>query len=194
MTTVTFYVITAYMPTYGTSVLKLSTTTSMLVTLIVGFSNFITVPSGGAASDKFGRRRMLAIFSIVGLVTAYPALLWLVSAPSFGRLVVVAVWFSIIFGGYNGSMVALLTEIMPAKIRASGFSLAFSLAAGLFGGFTPAVSTYLIHVTGNRAMPGLWVSFAALLGLIATVMIKTSDQTSAESAFGVPGASGQPAS
>jgi MFS family permease len=189
MTTVTFYVITAYMPTYANSVLKLSTTASMLVTLIVGFSNFITVPSGGAASDKFGRRRMLAIFSIAALLTAYPVLLWLTSDPSFGRLVVVALWFSVIFGGYNGSMVALLTEIMPAKIRASGFSLAFSLAAGLFGGFTPAVSTYLIHVTGNRAMPGLWMSFAALLGLIATALISTGDQTSTESAFGIPNAS-----
>jgi MFS family permease len=184
MTTVTFYVITAYMPTYGTSVLHLSTTTSMLVTLIVGFSNFILVPSGGLASDFFGRRRMLATFSIIALLTSYPALLWLTSAPSFGRLVVVALWFSMIFGGYNGSMVALLTEIMPAKIRASGFSLAFSLAAGIFGGFTPAVATYLIHVTGNRAMPGLWVSFAALLGLTATALISSRDQTASDAAFG----------
>ena len=179
----TFYVITAYMPTYGTSVLHLSTATSMLVTLIVGFSNFILVPSGGLASDFFGRRRMLATFSIIALLTSYPALLWLTSAPSFGRLVVVALWFSMIFGGYNGSMVALLTEIMPAKIRASGFSLAFSLAAGIFGGFTPAVATYLIHVTGNRAMPGLWVSFAALLGLTATALISPRLQTSADAAF-----------
>jgi len=186
-TTVIFYVITAYMPTYGTSVLKLSATTSMLVTLIVGFSNFILVPTGGYASDRFGRRPMLATFSIIALLTAYPALLWLTSAPSFGRLVTVALWFSMIFGGYNGSMVALLTEIMPAKIRASGFSLAFALAAGLFGGFTPAVSTYLIHVTGNRAMPGLWVSFAALLGLTATALISTRDQTAESAAFGSEG-------
>ena len=62
----------------------------------------------------------------IALLTSYPALLWLTSAPSFGRLVAVALWFSMIFGGYNGSMVALLTEIMPAKIRASGFSLAFA--------------------------------------------------------------------
>jgi MFS family permease len=186
MTTVTFYVITAYMPTYGTSVLKLSTSASMLVTLIVGFSNFILVPSGGYASDRLGRRRMLATFSIVALVTAYPALLWLTSAPSFGRLVTVALWFSMIFGGYNGSMVALLTEIMPAKIRASGFSLAFALAAGIFGGFTPAVATYLIHVTGNRAMPGLWLSFAAALGLTATALISERHQTATEAAFAEP--------
>jgi len=100
----------------------------------------------------------------------------------------VALWFSMIFGGYNGSMVALLTEIMPAKIRASGFSLAFSLAAGIFGGFTPAVATYLIHVTGNRAMPGLWVSFAALLGLTATALISSRLQTSTDAAFANPNA------
>ena len=114
---------------------------------------------------------MLAIFSGLALVTAYPILAWLVSAPSVGKLILAGLWFSMIFGGYNGSMVVYLVELMPAKVRASGFSLAFALAAGIFGGFTPAVSTYLIHVTGNRAIPGVWLSFAALMGLIATAAL-----------------------
>ena len=71
----------------------------------------------------------------------------------------------------NGAMVVFLTEIMPVKVRTSGFSLAYSLATGLFGGFTPAVATYLIYLTGNRAMPGVWLSFAALLGLTATLLL-----------------------
>ncbi len=70
-------------------------------------------------------------------------------------------------------MVVFLTEIMPEKVRASGFSLAYSLATGVFGGFTPAVSTYLIHITGNRAMPGIWLSFAAVMGLTATVLLSS---------------------
>ncbi|MEQ1886349.1 MAG: MFS transporter [Bryobacteraceae bacterium] len=171
MTTVTFYMITAYMPTYGNSVLKFSQKESMLVTLIIGMSNFILLPTGGICSDRFGRRKMLAIFSGLALVTAYPLLAWLVSAPSLGRLIFAGLWFSMIFGGYNGSMVVYLVELMPAKVRASGFSLAFALAAGIFGGFTPAVSTYLIHVTGNRAIPGAWLSFAALMGLTATAAL-----------------------
>src|SRR6516162_1286293 len=55
-TTVTFYLITAYMPTYGTSVLHLSAATSMLVTLFVGISNLCWLPLMGALSDRFGRR------------------------------------------------------------------------------------------------------------------------------------------
>ena len=170
-TTVTFYIITAYMPTYGSSVLKLSTKTSMLVTLCVGISNFILLPISGALSDKIGRRPLLLIFSSIALLTPYPVLLWLVSAPSFERLLAAALWFSLIFGGYNGAMVVFLTEVMPVNVRVSGFSFAYSLATGIFGGFTPAVCTYLIHLTGNRAMPGLWLSFAGLMGLTATFVL-----------------------
>jgi hypothetical protein len=61
---------------------------------------------------------------------------------------------------------------MPVDFRTAGFSLAYSLAAGVFGGFTPALSTYLIHVTGNRAVPGLWLSFAAGCGLIAAMLAR----------------------
>ena len=59
---------------------------------------------------------------------------------------------------------------MPPEVRISGVSLAISLAA-IFGGFTPAICTYLIHVTGNPAIPGAWLSFAAALGLIAAVLL-----------------------
>jgi MFS family permease len=170
-TTVTFYLITAYMPTYGSSVLRLSTKTSMLVTLCVGISNFCLLPLMGALSDKVGRRPLLLIFSTIALVTPYPVLLWLVNAPSFERLLTAALWFSMIFGSYNGAMVVFLTEVMPVNVRVSGFSFAYSLATGIFGGFTPAVSTYLIHLTGNRAMPGVWLSFSGLMGLTATLVL-----------------------
>jgi metabolite-proton symporter len=171
MTTVTFYMITAYMPTYGSNVLHLSTTASMLATLAVGISNFLLLPTMGALSDKVGRRPLLLISSTVALITAYPVLAWLVSAPSFGRLMATALWFSLIFGSYNGSMVVFLTEIMPAHVRVSGFSFAYSLATGIFGGFTPAISTWLIHTTGNSAMPGAWLALAGLMGLTSTLVL-----------------------
>ena len=176
MTTVTFYMITAYMPTYGSTVLKLAPRESMLVTLCVGISNFCFLPIMGALSDRVGRKPLLLTFSTLALVSSYPMLLWLTAAPSFGRLLAVALWFSMLFGSYNGAMVVFLTEIMPVKVRTSGFSLAYSLATGIFGGFTPAVATYLIYLTGNRAMPGVWLSFAALLGLTATLILKTPER------------------
>jgi metabolite-proton symporter len=171
MTTVSFYFITAYTPTFGVSVLHLGATDSLLVTLCVGLSNLIWLPVMGALSDRIGRRPLLLTFTALTLITAYPALSWLVDAPSFTRLLTVELWLSFLYGSYNGAMVVCLTEIMPEAVRTAGFSLAYSLATALFGGFTPAVSTYLIHVTENRAMPGLWLSFAALCGLAGALII-----------------------
>jgi hypothetical protein len=59
---------------------------------------------------------------------------------------------------------------MPVEVRTAGFSLAYSLATAIFGGFTPAISTYLIQLTGNRAIPGAWLSFAAVCGLTAAAL------------------------
>ena len=56
MTTVTFYMITAYTPTYGNSVLHLASNDALMVTLCLGASNLFWLPVMGALSDKVGRR------------------------------------------------------------------------------------------------------------------------------------------
>jgi MHS family citrate/tricarballylate:H+ symporter-like MFS transporter len=170
MTTVSFYFITAYTPTFGREVLKLNNIDGLIVTLCVGISNLFWLPVMGALSDRIGRRPVLLVFTVLMFVTAYPALSWLVGAPSFGRLLAVELWFSFIYGSYNGAMVVTLTEIVPLHLRTTGFSVAYSLATAIFGGFTPAIATYLIYVTGNRAVPGLWLMFAAACGLLATLL------------------------
>lgn len=179
MTTVSFYLITVYTPTFGKNVLKLSAADSLIVTFAVGVSNLIWLPLWGAVSDRIGRKPVLLGFTILTLLTAYPALAWLVAEPSFERMLAAELWLSFLYGSYNGAMVVTLTEVMPSDVRTAGFSLAYSLATALFGGFTPAISTALIELTGNKAAPGLWMSFAALCGLIATFMLLGKRQPAA---------------
>jgi MFS family permease len=174
MNTVCFYLITAYTPTFGGTVLHLAAKDYMTVTLCVGASNFFWLPIMGAVSDRIGRRPLLAAVSALALLTAYPALSWLVSAPSLSRLMAVELWLSFLFASYNSALIVFLAEIMPAKVRTAGFSLVHSTATAIFGGFTPAIVTYLIHATGNRAIPGLWLSLAAACGLIATALLSSS--------------------
>ena len=140
----------------------------MLVTLLVGVSNFIWLPIGGALSDRIGRRPLLIAMAVLAIATAYPALTLLAHAPSFLNMLLVLLWLSFMYGLYNGAMVAALTEVMPVEVRVAGFSLAYSLATAVFGGFTPAMSTALIHITGDKAAPGYWMSFAAVCALAAT--------------------------
>jgi len=165
LTSVFFYMITVYTPTYASQVLGLSDHDSFVLTVLVGITNFVWVPFMGALSDRVGRLPVLIVFSSLVGVTAYPVMAWLVTNPSFGRTLATLMWMSFLYGGYQGVMVVTITEIMPVEVRATGFSLAYSLAQAIFGGFTPAICTYLVHFTGNRALPGLWLATAAVFSI-----------------------------
>jgi MFS transporter, MHS family, citrate/tricarballylate:H+ symporter len=177
LTTTTFYFVTVYTPTFGKTVLKLSSQDALLVTLLVAVTNFIWNPVGGALSDRIGRKPVLVTIAVLSLVTAYPVLHWLVTDPSFGKLLAVEMMFSFYFGVYSGTMLGCLVEIVPAHVRTTCFSLAFALAAGLFGTFTPFASTWLIDKTGDKASPCYWLMFGAALGIIAALTVYRGGKT-----------------
>ena len=72
-----------------------------------------------------------------------------------------------------------LTEIVPSAVRTAGFSVAYSLATTI-GGATPALATWLIYATGNRAMPGAWLSAAAAIALAGILVSQWKSGTRVE--------------
>ena len=177
LTSTTFYFITVYAPGFGKQ-LNLSPTGTLLVTLLVAVTNFIWNPVGGAVSDRLGRRAVLVTIATLSLVTAYPALSWLAANPTLEKLLVVQMMFSFYFGTYSGAMLGCLVEIVPAHVRTTCFSIAFALAAGIFGTSTPFVATKLISSTGgDRASPAYWLMFAAVLGIIAALTVYRGGRT-----------------
>jgi MHS family citrate/tricarballylate:H+ symporter-like MFS transporter len=180
LTTTTFYFVTVYTPTFGRTVLKLTSRDALLVTLLVAVSNFIWNPVGGALSDRIGRKPVLVTIAVLALLTAYPALHWLVEAPTFGKMLAVEMMLSFYFGVYSGTMLGALVEIVPTHVRTTCFSMAFALAAGLFGTFTPFASTLLIDYTGDKASPGYWLMCAAVLGIFAALVVYRGGEAAAK--------------
>jgi MHS family citrate/tricarballylate:H+ symporter-like MFS transporter len=126
---------------------------------------------GGLLSDKIGRRPVLVGITILCIFTSYPVLSWLVNDVSFSNLLITLAYFSFFFGMYNGTMVATLAEVMPKRVRTVGFSLAFSLAAAIFGGMTPIACTFLVEHTGNASTPAFWLMFAAVCSLLSSLYL-----------------------
>lgn len=180
MTTVSFYAITVYTPSFGKEVLKLTATDSLLVTFCVALSNFFWLPVMGALTDKIGRKPVLIVFSLLTILTAYPVLWWLAHNISFTNMLIALLWLSFLYGSYNGAMVVALTEIIPANVRTAGFSLAYSLATTL-GGMTPLIATALRDQLNDKAALGYWLAFAGICGLAATLIIyRKGSQASAD--------------
>lgn len=171
MTTVSFYTLNGYTPTFGREVLHLTRFESLAVTFFVACANFVWLPLGGAVSDRLGRMPVLLTCTLLAVLTAYPAMRWLAAAPSFEKLLIVELWLSVLYGLFNGAMIVYLIEIVPESLRTLGFSVAYSLAA-IIGGFTPAINTWLIHETGDRGMSGAWMGAAGLVAFTATLLLR----------------------
>ncbi len=169
--TTSFYLITTYTPAFARQVLGLVPTEVFQATLFAGVFNVLWLPAGGMLTDKFGARPLMLAVAAATVVCAYPAMLFLVAGPSFGKLLAVLLLYSMFFGLYAGGLIPLLAEIMPREVRTTGFSFAFVIATAIFGGFTPAIVTFLIEVTGNRAASGLWLSLAAAISLAAAAVL-----------------------
>ncbi len=164
-----FYMVTVYMPSHGKLDLHLSEIDAFFSTCLIAIIGFILCPIMGSLSDKIGRTKQLAFFSIVAISLSYPIFYWWTAAPSLTRLLIAELFICVVYAGYNGALMVNLTEIVPPAIRGIGFSLSYALSQAIFGGFTPVISTILVHKTGNNSSPALWLSFAAFCSLIATL-------------------------
>src|SRR5262245_2147882 len=169
LNTVMFYFVNTYTPTYGMRALQLDPLGTFIVALVVGTVSFILLPVGGMISDRIGRFPTLVGVPALVLATSYFAMAWLDAAPSFERLLAVELWLAALYAFYAGTLVPLLTEIIPGRARSSGYSVILSLANGLFGSFTPAIATFMIEMTQDRASPAIWLSACAALSLLGSL-------------------------
>lgn len=54
-------------------------------------------------------------------------------------------------------ILSIVIVVIADSLRTPGFSVANSLAA-VVGGFTPAIDTWLLHVTADRGLSAAWMS------------------------------------
>ena len=111
----------------------------------MALSNFFWLPVMGAVSDRVGRQPILLLFSILMLMTGVSGAGLAGRAITFPNMLIVLLWFSFLYGSYNGAMVVALTEVVPPAVRTAG------LLARLFAGdravrrLHAAVATWLIE-------------------------------------------------
>lgn len=168
---VAFYLILSYMPTYLSTQMGVNETQSLLSASISLAAYIGMIFTMGKLSDKYGRKTMLIIASVLFIVLTVP-LFHLLSTGGFLFIVLIQLVFSLLLSINDGTLPAFLTEIFPVEIRYSGFAFTFNFANALLGGTTPLMATWLIAKTGNQGAPAWLLVGASILALVATLLYK----------------------
>ena len=119
----------------------------------------------GALTDRFGLRRVAVPVMLLLIASAYGLYRGAETMPS--ALLPLYTLAGFCAGG------SVLTPIMmirafPASIRFSGVSFSYNLAYAVFGGLTPLLVSWLVHL--SRFGPAHYIAVATIVGLAATLL------------------------
>jgi MFS family permease len=123
----------------------------------------------GAATDKFGIRRVAIPLLLLLIIAAYSLYIGAGQFPS-------ALWMVYVLAGI-GAGGAVLTPIVmvrafPAAVRFTGVSFSYNLSYALFGGVTPLLVAWLTHL--NRLAPAHYIAAVTVPGLMAILALSSS--------------------
>ncbi len=168
---VAFYLLLSYMPTYLSAELGVNESVSFFASTIALSVYIASIFVMGHVSDRFGRRRMLVVASVLFVVLTVP-LFALLDTGVVWLIVAVEIVFGILLTVNDGTLATFLAESFPTSVRYTGFALSFNSANALLGGTAPFVATWLIAVTGSTAAPAWYLTIVAIGALGAMLASK----------------------
>jgi MFS family permease len=167
------FVYAAFFFTYGIQVVHVSRDFLLGVMLIASFFSFFTIPFSGYLSDRIGRKQVYIFGAVTtGLFAfAYYALL----DTAVPGLILLATLVAYFFHDLMwGPLAALTAECFTPRLRYSGASIGFQLAAVFAGGPAPLIATAILAATGSGQMIALYIFCCALVSIAATAALPSS--------------------
>ena len=118
------------------------------------------VITAGWLSDWIGRKPLMVLASIGGLVGAVP-IFWLLNHPTALLAQIGQLGLVLLMGTYYGPLPAILVEAAPPAVRWTAVALGYNLCYALFGGLSPLVATWLVQREGNEIAPAFLIMASA---------------------------------
>lgn len=184
--TASAYVVTFYLPIFAVKQLGLTLASAQLSTLLANIVLLVLCPVAGALSDRFGRKQVMIPGIIAYGIATVPLFSHLLAAPSFGAMLLTQSLLAVGMACFWGPNPAMLAEIFPTRIRATGVSLVYNMGVLIFGGLAPLVLTWAIAETGDPMVPAYYLVLTAALGLAGGLLLR--GPATAQSALAAPSA------
>jgi MHS family proline/betaine transporter-like MFS transporter len=185
------YTLIIFMPTYVQKTLHFEGRQAFLASLVGNCFMVVACVFAGSWSDHIGKRKVLTIATCLMLVGIYPLLIWLSGSHTTLSLIAVQSVFCIMVALFVGVAPATLAEIFPTAVRSSGMSLSYNFSVTIFGGFAPAILTFLTLRAGGTFAPAFYVMAACVVSLVAICFLP-SDRLSTPRDQSAPGIAPRP--
>lgn len=160
-----------FMFIYGTTFLKATPSQGYLLTMGAAGLQALAQVLGGTLSDRFGRRPVKLVTSLLVFVIAVPLFHWVAAGASFERLVPAVLLLSFVTSTSAGAFYPTFVESTPKRMRSGLVGISYGLIVAVSFGVTPIVITQYVHATGDLAGPGYAWLIGSILMLASALLV-----------------------
>jgi MFS family permease len=161
-----FYIFTAFVFTYGTTVLGMTRDFLLVALLALSCVSCITTPLFGHLSDRLGRKRTYVIGAV--LMALFGFVYFALLDTRVPLWVFLAITFSLVpHDLMYGPQAALIAESFKSRVRYSGASLGYQLASITAGGPAPLIATALFARYHTGYSIAIYMALCAFVSIVS---------------------------
>jgi MFS transporter, MHS family, shikimate and dehydroshikimate transport protein len=171
-----FYLFSAYVIAYVKDVLTMDVGTILAAVNMAAAVEFFTIPLYGILSDRFSRRGMYVAGCLFLIVFAFPYFALLESRQSAWMTMAVMLSLAVGHAMLYSVQASLIPELFGTRLRYSGASLGYQLAAPLAGGTAPLIAAWLVQSFRQQYWP--LAIYIIVISIISLVCVRLLAETS----------------
>ncbi len=165
-----------YMPTYLNKFGNMPLNKALILNTSAILLFTLCLPLTGSLSDAIGRKKTTIIGCTLFIICSVPAYYFIshnTSGFNLASLYTLALISSLIIG----PLPSTLAELFTTEHRYTSIAISYNIAFALFGGLTPFLLTWLIHVANKPMMPAFYIATCAIITLVTISTIRETKQT-----------------
>lgn len=158
------YVYLTFVTAYLAQNLEMGSSVGPLATTFAAIVSLATMPLFAVLSDRVGRRPVILFGALFSAAFAFPFFMLTDTRTTAGATIAVIVAVGVGSAAMIGPQGAYFSELFPARVRLSGFTVSREVASALSGGISPLIAVALVAASGGSSWPVsmLVIAFAAL--------------------------------
>jgi MFS transporter, MHS family, shikimate and dehydroshikimate transport protein len=161
---------------YLADTLKVPRQSALLGVIIACMVMVVMLPIYGALSDRWGRRGLFGVASVLIGVSTFPAFYFMnQGGPIWWTWLAITVPFGLIYPAVYGPQAALFSELFDTRVRYSGISFVYQFSGIFASGLTPIIATALLAWSGGQ--PWLICVYVLVVSLISALSVYAMSET-----------------
>ena len=152
---------------YAVTQLRLAPTGVLNVKALTGVCVIAMIVVAARLSDRLGRRPVMLGGNVAAVLLAFPIMFLLDSGSVWTVFLALFLGLAVIQGFVAGPYGAFAAELFPTRIRYTGTSMGYQIAAALGAGLMPVIASSLVLLGGGS----LWLVALAWIGMTSISLV-----------------------